>query len=108
MNVVTLRIPQLADLLDDVQMELLNAREKFPANKMMVHALNEEVGELWQEMLNQYHDKDAKRNKEIYKEAIQVICMAIRVAIEGDADFPYHPPKPGFYAEEMLRKRNQS
>lgn len=100
MHVITLKIPELKPVIELIEEELLFARDKFPANKMMLHALHEEVGEASQAMLNQYHanlavDTDPvmiqQMNKKIKKELTQVICMAIRVLQEGDHDFPYHP-----------------
>ena len=32
-----------------------------------------------------------RMNGEVFMEAVQVACMAIRIMTEGDADFPYQP-----------------
>lgn len=96
----TLRIPELKPIIEKVEDELLFARKKFPSNKMMLHALQEECGEATQAMLNQYYlnmDMDSdpvaiqQMNKKVRKELIQIISMCVRVYQEGDADFPYNP-----------------
>ena len=61
--------------------EIGRAREKFPRNRFLLAALAEEMGELAQAML-QKQPRD-----EIVREAIQVACVAIRIAEEGDASF---------------------
>jgi hypothetical protein len=61
--------------MGDLAEEIVRAREKFPRNGHMLAALMEEVGE----------------------EAIQVACVALRIAEEGDADFPGIQPSRGFY-----------
>ena len=69
--------------------ELASARRVFPENEHMLAALVEKVGELAQALID--HSRGSKTAPELYKEAIQVACMAIRVATEGDASFPYDP-----------------
>ncbi len=73
--------------------ELLRARSKFPSNERLFAALLEEVGELAYEM-----PRDRQRQRE---EAIQVACVAIRIAEEGDADFGGDEPwgAPPIFAE---------
>jgi hypothetical protein len=73
--------------------ELLRARSKFPSNERLFAALLEEVGELAHEM-----PRDRQRQRE---EAIQVACVAIRIAEEGDADFGDELPRcgPPMFAE---------
>lgn len=61
--------------------ELYNARNKFPTNAHLLAALAEEVGELAKALLENH------RPDRIREEAIQVACVAIRIATEGDADF---------------------
>ena len=61
--------------------ELIRARSKFPGNAKLLAALMEEVGELAQSMLQ------GKPLAEIRREAIQVACVAVRIAEEGDSDF---------------------
>lgn len=64
-----------------IRAEVLAARTKFPGNKHLLAALTEEVGELAQAIL-----QDQPRDL-IVREAIQVACVAIRIAEEGDAAF---------------------
>ena len=66
--------------------ELERAREKFPQNDHLFAALGEEVGELARELL-----EGGPRGR-IREEAIQVACVAIRIAEEGDGDFPDSEP----------------
>ena len=66
--------------------ELDRARAKFPANDHLFAALGEEVGELARELL------EGGTRERIRAEAIQVACVAIRIADEGDGDFPIPAP----------------
>ncbi len=72
-------------LMNDVMDELRHARTKFPGNNVWVTlaALTEEVGELNKAILeiNQEPEKGVTE-RNIREEAIQVIAMAIRVAID--------------------------
>ena len=65
----------------EISDEVVRARAKHPANRHMLGALMEEVGELSQALLQ------GKGKDEIEKEAIQVACVAIRIVEEGDADY---------------------
>lgn len=67
--------------MQDIMDEVKKARSKFPDNHKLLAALMEEVGELAQAYLQD------KPLEEIYKEAKQVACVAIRIMEEGDADF---------------------
>jgi hypothetical protein len=58
--------------------ELQRARAKFPGNRFLLAALVEEVGKLAEAVLAE--DKTA-----IKREALQVACVALRIAEEGDA-----------------------
>ena len=69
------------ETLDAVSAEVQRARSKFPGNKHNLAALVEEVGELAKAFL-----KDEPHAR-IRAEAIQVACMAIRIAEEGDEAF---------------------
>lgn len=73
----------------DVERELSRARQSFPESKHQLAALTEEVGELNEAMIE--HHRGRLNEHMVYKEAIQVAAMAIRVATEGDADFDYDP-----------------
>jgi len=65
--------------------EVFKARSKFRSNEHLFAALLEEVGELAYEMT-----RDRQRQRE---EALQVACVAIRIAEEGDADFGDELPR---------------
>lgn len=79
-------------VFDDIRVELNNARAKFPCNEDILPALTEEVGELNQALIQQKHEPSkGKTHEDIYKGAVQVAVMAIRIATEGDPAFPYHP-----------------
>lgn len=81
------------DVIIDIVKELEQARTKFPGTEHMMNALTEEVGELAQALLHlQYEPQKEKTADDVYKEAIQVAVMAIRVASEGDATFPAYNP----------------
>ncbi len=74
-----------------VRGELGAARKKFPETTHMLAALMEEVGELAQAMMQ--HDTDGSQTiAMVLREAVQVACMAIRVATEGDENFAYQFP----------------
>ncbi len=66
--------------------ELDRARARFPKNDHLFAALGEEVGELARELL------EGGTRERIRGEAIQVACVAIRIADEGDGDFPASAP----------------
>jgi len=68
---------KLSTALYDLQTEVRRARKKFPANDVLMVALTEEVGELARALLEESPER-------IYEEAIQVACVAIRIATEGD------------------------
>lgn len=61
--------------------EILFARSKFPGNNHLLAALVEEVGELSKALLE---GKEGWR-----KEGIQVACVAMRIAAEGDGDYRF-------------------
>ena len=67
--------------LEDVAVEVLQARAKFPGNRFLLAALMEEVYELAQAMLQ------GRSRAEINAEAIQVACVALRIFEEQDATF---------------------
>lgn len=80
----------------DIKEELDGARRKFPTNKHMMSALTEEVGELAQALID--CDRKEQTVSQVYREAMQVACMAIRVAEEGSQEFEYK------YTEECSEK----
>lgn len=102
MQPINLRIPELKPIIEKIEEELLQAREKFPSNVHMLHAMTEESGEVVKAMLDQHHanhdmEKDPiyiqQMGKHVRKELIQTIAMCIRVYEEGDSSFPYNPDR---------------
>lgn len=75
-----------------IRNELVAARTAFPTSLYMLAALGEEVGELCKALMEHSLDQGTSA-PEILREAVQVACMAIRVAVEGDADFKYIFPQ---------------
>lgn len=88
-------IVNVAQVMDDVYEEICRARHKFPSNEDQMMALTEEVGELAQALID--HKRGDNTNSDVYDEAVQVACMAIRVACEGDRAYPYNPVKGASY-----------
>lgn len=68
------------ETLGDLTEEVVRAREKFPRGNDLGLALLEEVQELFEE-LDASNGKVTPRTRE---EAIQVACVALRLAEEGD------------------------
>ena len=69
--------------------EVARARVKWPGNRVQLAALTEEVGELAKALLHlDYENGNAPA---VWKEAVQVGAMAVRVATEGDSSFGYRP-----------------
>ena len=64
-----------------LQEQVLRGRRKFPANRLMLAALAEEVGELARALLQR------KARGDVESEAIQVAAVAMRIFEEGDASF---------------------
>jgi len=84
---------KLKEVLIDLENEIYKARTKFPENEDLYYALGEEFGELGEALIQHKHDNvKGKTDGDIYKEAIQTACVAIRIATEGDKHFPYDPP----------------
>jgi hypothetical protein len=75
--------------MGDLAEEVCRAREKFPKNGHMLAALAEEIGELAKALL------EGEPNEAIRMEALQVACVAIRIAEEGDDDYPSAKPSQG-------------
>ena len=78
-----------ANMLNDIAEEVERARKSFPGNAHQLTAMNEEVGELNQAMIQLEYEQGSAES--VYKEAVQVAAMAIRVATEGDSTFNYVP-----------------
>lgn len=77
-------LPHLFPRFTGLIREMRRAREIHPGNAHLLAALTEEVGEVARAFLEGDHEH-AK------KEAIQVACVAMRIAIEGDGDFEPGP-----------------
>lgn len=71
--------------INDIITEVTRARKKFPDNRYLLSALMEEVGELAKEYL------EKGSNENIYIEAMQIACVAIRIMEEGDSIFSDYP-----------------
>lgn len=63
--------------ISELQKEIDRARNKFPGGSLLTLALQEECGELARELLQNGNTEHAR------KEAIQVACVALRIATEG-------------------------
>lgn len=66
----------------DLEAEIRRARGKFPSNSHLIVALGEEYGEVCRAAL------DSETREDFRKECIQVACVALRLATEGDPAFP--------------------
>lgn len=73
-----------------VHEEVRRARAKWPGNRVQMAACTEEVGELAKALL--HHDYEGGPAADVWKEAVQVAAMAMRVAVEGDSSFNYRCP----------------
>jgi hypothetical protein len=73
--------------LQETLRELQRARTKFPGTQHTYVALMEEVGELCQALIDHEFGKGAPTA--VRAEAIQVACMAVRLATEGDDDYGF-------------------
>ena len=80
----------MIDMLDEHD----RARARFPGNRHLLAALMEELGELASELLQgpptivppSAREDEAHRVR-IREEAVQVAALAMRIALEGDADY---------------------
>ena len=86
-----------------ISAELQFARSKFPGNNLNFPALIEEVGELAKALLD--HSYGKCEAKDVYAEALQVAVMAIRIAEEGSAEFPYKFDHSHYQAFNCNKKR---
>jgi hypothetical protein len=75
-----------------VEQELVKARAKFPSNKHLLHAFQEEAGEVTKAFLDSNQGK--ADDYAILKELIQTITVGMRLIQEGDPDFPALKPTP--------------
>lgn len=74
--------PQSAKIqnLEDLAEEIMRARTKFPRGNDLTLALLEEV----EELLTELDRTEGKTDARVLAEALQVACVAIRLAEEGD------------------------
>jgi hypothetical protein len=81
---------ELADLfVEHVTAEIAKARAKWPNNTDTLAALTEEVGELTQAIF--HHEQGIVSAAQVWREAVYVAAMALRVATEGNAEMSYRP-----------------
>lgn len=73
--------------LADAEKEYFRAKDKHPGGKKLDTALTEEVGELAQALLH-IEEKDGCPSN-VYKEAVQVVAVAMRIAIDGAPEHGY-------------------
>lgn len=85
--------PRIYAFLRDVEEEASTARASFPGNHVQTMALTEEVGELAKALIEVRAGKAEQR--EVWREAVQVAAMALRVATEGDGSIPEYDPEAG-------------
>jgi len=83
-----------SDALLDVSLELARARAKFPNNTLLLAALLEEAGDLANALIEGRKGDPASvvSHKHTYEEAIQVACVAVRIATEGSSEFESFDP----------------
>lgn len=74
-------------ILREIAREVVRARTKFPGNRNLLAALVEEVGEAFEVGLEQGPRRPPDAEALTRREAVQVACVAIRIAEEGDAAF---------------------
>lgn len=70
-----------------IEAEVAFAQAKFAGNEDNFVAFIEEVGELGKALYE--HKRGDAGPEEVFAEAVQVAAMAIRIAMEGSAEFPY-------------------
>lgn len=79
--------PFVEAVLDCVRREIEGSRAKWPGNEDKLAAFAEEAGELHRAMLRHKHEQGGPAD--VFNEAVQAAASAVRLAIEGDAGFPY-------------------
>lgn len=88
--------------LNDLDAEIARARLKFPACEHTYAALLEELGELAQALIEHKTGRAPARN--VRAEALQVACVAVRIASEGDASYGLAPSTNVRRATECILK----
>jgi hypothetical protein len=86
--------------LNDLADELGRARRKFPACEHTYAALLEELGELANAFIEHKCGHAPARN--VRAEALQVACVAVRIATEGDTAYSLAPSENLNRATERL------
>lgn len=79
---------EVGEMLGEIREELARARAKFPGRNLTLVALMEEVGELANAAMD-------KPREQVYREAIQVAVMAMRVWLDGDHSVEYRREQNG-------------
>lgn len=77
----------IVEFLQCVANEVQRAREKYPTNKHVLHALSEESGKVVQAALDHVQGKASEH--QVRKECVQAAAMAARFYLEGDECLPY-------------------
>jgi len=82
----------------DVSVELVRARNKFPEGRHRLAAMMEEFGEVANAILERNYLTDASvravdHDCHVWDECVQAAVMAMRLAVEGDPEFQYEPPR---------------
>ncbi len=77
----------IVEFLQRVANEVQRAREKYPTNKHVLHALSEESGKVVQAALDHVQGKASEH--QVRKECVQAAAMAARFYLEGDECLPY-------------------
>lgn len=79
---------EVGEMLGEIREELSRARAKFPGRNLTLVALMEEVGELANAAMD-------KPREEVFREAVQVAVMAMRVWLDGDHSVEYRREQNG-------------
>lgn len=87
--------------IGNVEQQLLFAKKKFPDSFGCMCALTEEVGELAKALMDE-------PSNNVYKEAVQVATMAMRVALEGDYSLDSVRTIRGANKHPSIGDRNES
>lgn len=89
-------------LADEIVLELIRARRKFPGKNVTFAALVEEVGEL----ATATFEESAER---VRREAVQVAVMAMRMVLDGDHTYePWRAEKGLDPLDPALRARGDA
>ena len=81
--------------MNEVIIELVHSRKKFPDPAGVMAALCEETGEVAKAMLSE-------SDRRVYAECVQVAATALRIAIEGDPTLRELRGKLGLNLDKLL------